>query len=370
MSLRKIMSLRGLEGRSNLRKNRVSSVIANEVKQSHEKLADKRFLSENIRRLLRYARNDKRRENMLRLPALPAGRPRRLRLLAMTIGVFLILPLITEAAENTPRIHIVTSDSDIGETKQGPVYDYDIEVKNVGDADLILENVWSGCGCLKLTDPRWPENRSNVTYENSPILKPGESTFIKAKLDTKMVNDTFERLIHIISNDPERKDSVWTVRGSVIGAQTDAVIPASSHVIPAKAGIQDYRHRPRESGDSRLRGNDMESRGNDMESRGNDRGIAPVNADTKVIMFFYVPGCKECKEILNDFLPKVKKKQNSNVVIAKYNIDKMASYEFLLELMNKYDKTKKGAFFNPKPPIIYTEEKLLYGVKEIKTYIN
>jgi len=88
--------------------------------------------------------------------------------------------------------------------------------------------------------------------------------------------------------------------------------------------------------------------------------------NSKVIMLFYSPGCNDCKEIRNKFLPELIEKYGNKIWIEEYDIDNPESFAVLLDLQNKYDKRAKKGFFNPSPPAVFAEHKLLYGVKDIK----
>ena len=91
-----------------------------------------------------------------------------------------------------------------------------------------------------------------------------------------------------------------------------------------------------------------------------------INPNAKVVMLFYLPGCDECKEIREKFLPGIKDKYKEKILIVEYNIDNPESFAFMIDLQNKYDKRAKKGFFNPKPPAIFIEKRFLYGVKEIE----
>ncbi|MBU4312370.1 MAG: hypothetical protein KJ706_06610 [Candidatus Omnitrophica bacterium] len=91
-----------------------------------------------------------------------------------------------------------------------------------------------------------------------------------------------------------------------------------------------------------------------------------ANAAAKMIMVFYSPGCNDCREIMDKFLPEIKQKYKDKIMVVDYNIDNMESYAFLLSLQDKYDEKSKGGFYNPKPPILFIEDRLLYGVKDIE----
>ena len=258
--------------------------------------------------------------------------------------IFLILMIVSicgiaQAKESASKINIVTPDADIGAVEKARIFDYNIEVKNAGDGDLIIENAYSSCGCLAVTDKRWPGVASPGLMNQTPalgaaftppakvVVKPNKSIYISVSMDTNKVSGEFEKMLHIISNDPENKDAMWKIKGNVGGA----AIPT----IP-NAGLG--RHPQTRIGDG-----------------------------AKTIMVFYSPGCDACREIMDNFLPEINKKYDKKITMVYYNIDNPESFAFLLDLQNKYDKNvKKGGFFNPKPPAVFVNNKLLYGVKEIK----
>ncbi|MBU4457412.1 MAG: hypothetical protein KJ902_01580, partial [Candidatus Omnitrophica bacterium] len=95
-----------------------------------------------------------------------------------------------------------------------------------------------------------------------------------------------------------------------------------------------------------------------------------ANAAAKMIMVFYSPGCNECREIMDNFLPEIKQKYKDKIMVVDYNIENMESYSFLLSLQDKYDEKSKGGFYNPKPPILFIEDILLYGAKETKNRLE
>jgi thiol-disulfide isomerase/thioredoxin len=205
--------------------------------------------------------------------------------------------------DKAARIEIVTKNVDIGKLEKGRIFDYEIEVKNIGTKDLMIENAYSTCGCLEVMDKDWPKQ---------VIVKPKQSIFIAVKMDTNKVSGVFERMLHVVSNDVENKDAAWKITGDAI--ESKAALPGNS----------------------------------------------------KTIMVFYSPGCGDCREIMDKFLPELKEKYKDRILIADYNVDNPESFAFLLDLQNKYDDKRKAGFFNPKPPAVFVANKLLYGVKEIK----
>ncbi|MEK6732298.1 MAG: DUF1573 domain-containing protein, partial [Candidatus Omnitrophota bacterium] len=260
-------------------------------------------------------------------------------LTVLVLSTYLVIgSMFCLAAESGPKIEIVTKDADIGEVKKGGLLDFKVEVKNKGKADLVIEKVYSNCGCFEVTDPRWPGNHeTNVDVGNGlkPFptkvvqVKPGESIFIAIRLDTNKVIGQFEKSLHIISNDPVTKDAVWRIKGTVIDTESALRSP------------------------------------NGKEFR-SANGAEVISKDAKLVMLFYTPGCSECNEVREKFLPVIKDKYKDKILIVEYNIDNPEAFAFLIDLQNKYDQRAKKGFFNPKPPAVFIESKFLYGAKEIE----
>jgi|GEM_PF-3222507 len=253
----------------------------------------------------------------------------------LKIFIFVFISNMAHSAEAAPKIEIVTPDADIGSMEKGPKIDLKIELKNAGTDDLVITNVYSGCGCLEVTDERWlsayPKNipDSPVGDANNAIkpvaIKPQDNIIISARIDTNKVSGQFERALHVISNDPDKKDVVWKVKGNAM-------------------------ERP------------------DQQQAANSAGPADVSSDKNKginIMVFYLPGCRECLEITGKFLPQLKKRYGDNVSISYYNMDDPVSFSLLLDLQNKHNK-KKNMFFNPKPPAVFIGNRLLNGEKDVK----
>ena len=282
--------------------------------------------------------------------------------IVFVIALFLCLWLaigLRAAEEPRPKIEIVTKDADIGEMQKGKILDFKVEVKNTGNQDLIIENVYSSCGCFEVTDSRWLSSRlglrpssnnigvaerSSAQYSSSEvekkpepvIVKPGKSIFIATRLDTNKVTGQFEKQLHIISNDPAVKDAAWRIKGTVLDLNNIGVAERSS---ASDAGAKLAKAR---------------------------FATPSAGSDAKIVMLFYLPGCDECKEIREKFLTGMQEKYKDKMILVEYNIDNPESFAFMIDLQNKYDQRAKKGFFNPKPPAIFIEKRFLYGVKEIE----
>jgi thiol-disulfide isomerase/thioredoxin len=253
--------------------------------------------------------------------------------------LFVMLIFIMGAAyKSGPAIQIVTEDVELGEVQKGGIFNYVIEVKNIGNQDLIIENVYASCGCLEVSDKRWPGAGPVPGPNPVPthvVIEPKKSTFISVKLDTNKVSGVFEKMLHIISNDPVTKDAAWKIRGVVLDSPP-AADRSNSIALPQYSSSEAPK--------------------------------VPSREDAKAITVFYSPGCNDCREIMEKFLPGIKEKYNEKISIVYYDIDRPEAFAYLLDLINKYDKRSKKGFFNPRPPVVVVGDRLLYGTKEIKKH--
>lgn len=117
---------------------------------------------------------------------------------------FLIVFLVgfsTVEAQNTPKFQFKTEIIDFGEIKKGSDGTRVFEFKNVGDSPLVIENVYSSCGC---TVPSWTK---------TPIA-PGGTGEITVKYNTDIVGP-IRRTISVYSNADEPTKAL-KIKGKVI----------------------------------------------------------------------------------------------------------------------------------------------------------
>lgn len=117
---------------------------------------------------------------------------------------FIILVLVgfaTATAQNTPKFQFTTEVIDYGEIKKGSDGTRVFQFKNIGNAPLVIENVYSSCGCAV---PSWT---------TSPVA-PGGSGEIVVKYNTDIVGP-IRRTISIISNADEPTKAV-KIKGKVL----------------------------------------------------------------------------------------------------------------------------------------------------------
>lgn len=109
---------------------------------------------------------------------------------------------------NAAAITFETDVVDYGTIEQGADGLREFKFKNTGKEPLIISNATGSCGC---TVPTWPKE---------PI-KPGESSSIKVKYDTKRLG-AINKSVTITSNATEAT-KVLRIKGNVIAPKTTPV---------------------------------------------------------------------------------------------------------------------------------------------------
>lgn len=109
---------------------------------------------------------------------------------------------------NAPVMAFETEVIDYGTIEQGADGVREFKFTNKGKEPLIISNAKGSCGC---TVPTWPKE---------PI-KPGESSVIKVKYDTKRLG-AINKSVTITSNASEER-KVIRIKGNIIAPKTSPV---------------------------------------------------------------------------------------------------------------------------------------------------
>ncbi|MCL4559842.1 MAG: DUF1573 domain-containing protein [Chloroflexi bacterium] len=109
--------------------------------------------------------------------------------------VLLVVGLLTACSKNAPQISIEPSLRDLG-TQPQQMIDLIFEVKNTGNADLVIEKVSVSCAC------------TTAELEKNTI-PPGESAKLRVKFDPAKDNlfGQIQRVIYLRSNDPAKPEA-------------------------------------------------------------------------------------------------------------------------------------------------------------------
>jgi len=108
---------------------------------------------------------------------------------------------ISVAASAQGKLEFGKMVHDFGKLNEGPIATYTFEVKNTGNAPVILSNVQASCGC---TTPEW---------KKEPVM-PGAKTTIKVGYSTQGRPGAFNKTITVMSN-AENAREVLTIKGTV-----------------------------------------------------------------------------------------------------------------------------------------------------------
>jgi hypothetical protein len=113
-----------------------------------------------------------------------------------------------------PRIGIEPESFDFGKALQNKTLTKEFSLRNFGNEDLVITEVTTTCGCT-------------VADLATKTLKPGASTPLTVKLDTRSNEGKLQRGVSIVSNDPQKKILEVKVMADVqanagTGAETSA----------------------------------------------------------------------------------------------------------------------------------------------------
>jgi hypothetical protein len=102
-----------------------------------------------------------------------------------------------------PRIAAEPLVFDFGKSLQNKTLEKEFVIKNFGTEDLEIEKVSTTCGCT-------------VADGFSKVVKPGQSTVMRVKLQTRTYTGRVERKILVQSNDPVKNPLELKVQANVV----------------------------------------------------------------------------------------------------------------------------------------------------------
>jgi hypothetical protein len=111
--------------------------------------------------------------------------------------------LTKEEKVNAPVFKAVTTTVDLGQMEQQTARDAEFRFTNAGKRDLIIRNVKSTCGCTA------------VQQGATNIIKPGESSSIKATFNSGSYTNKVVKAIYVYTNDPENSEVVLMLNAEV-----------------------------------------------------------------------------------------------------------------------------------------------------------
>jgi hypothetical protein len=102
-----------------------------------------------------------------------------------------------------PRIQAANPVYEFGTVLEGSPVKHEFTIKNAGQADLVIGQVQSSCGCT-------------VAQSDKKRLRPGEETQLPVTFDTRHERGRATRRIDVYTNDPQTPDLALTVEGVVV----------------------------------------------------------------------------------------------------------------------------------------------------------
>ena len=108
-----------------------------------------------------------------------------------------------KAQRKQPRVKIDETEFDFGIVEKNPSNErgeHPFYIENVGTADMTLADGGKGCFCTEFTISK-------------STIKPGEKATVLFKWDGARSGGVFNQGIRVLTNDPDRKEVVFAVRG-------------------------------------------------------------------------------------------------------------------------------------------------------------
>lgn len=120
--------------------------------------------------------------------------------------------LTKEEMENAPVFKLQTTSVDFGTMLQNTTKDIIFPFTNTGKRDLVINYVRSSCGCTAVN-------------QGNPVVKPGESSSIKAVFSGGTYSGKQTKSIYVYTNDPKNSEVVLMLTGEVNPAPAASVTP-------------------------------------------------------------------------------------------------------------------------------------------------
>lgn len=126
---------------------------------------------------------------------------RKIRILYAVMGIFFFVGLAQVEAAN-PRISFQEKDYNFGTVKSGAEVTHEFSFRNKGDADLIITDVKTSCGCT-------------AAVTSAKTIAPGEKGTLKVTFNTRGRRGHQTKTITVSSNDPKQPQAAVRIAGEV-----------------------------------------------------------------------------------------------------------------------------------------------------------
>lgn len=116
--------------------------------------------------------------------------------------------LTPEQKANAPKAVFDKLEYNFGTIKEGDVAEYNFTLKNEGKSDLIIRKVKASCGCTAV-EPK------------EKVIKPGQSTTIYTRFDSRGRAGRQFKTVTVITNDPNNPEITLRISGDVAKKEED-----------------------------------------------------------------------------------------------------------------------------------------------------
>jgi len=118
-----------------------------------------------------------------------------------------VKPADAKPVAGGPRIAVEPPAFDFGKAVQNKTLQKEFSIRNLGDADLVLDSVTTSCGCT-------------VADGYVKVVKPGASTHMQVSLQTRTSSGKLQKSVLIKSNDPSKGLYELKLEATVAPAET------------------------------------------------------------------------------------------------------------------------------------------------------
>lgn len=119
------------------------------------------------------------------------------------LALLLLLPAALRGAEAAPRLAVDPESWDFGRTLKNRVLEKQFTLKNVGEAELIIDKISTTCGCT-------------AALLSEKTLGPGKSAVLRVTFETRDFDGRVERKVLLRSNDRGRDPLEIKLQATVV----------------------------------------------------------------------------------------------------------------------------------------------------------
>ncbi len=121
--------------------------------------------------------------------------------LALGCALLVAASLFAQGAAGKPKAVAAEPIKDIGVVAKGEKAVHDFEIRNEGDAPLLIQEVRAACGCTV------------ADYDN--VIAPGQSGKVRVSVDTSTFSGAIAKGVTVFTNDPATPQMELTIKAQV-----------------------------------------------------------------------------------------------------------------------------------------------------------